>query len=154
MSTINDRDGRAAYPGRLASMHGTGLVQALALTLGIGSMAFLGSLLWGEQQVQQGRSAVDTALHDIARQESVWFAVQRGYATLPQLGYPVSSFKAGLYTDQQGGLSGSATAEATYRITLALDPPRAGYCLSAEPIGNRAQRLPQRSLCVASGRMI
>ena len=114
---------------------------------------------------RQGRlAAAQGALRQIAHQESQWLLDgHKVYASLSQLGYPVDSSISAVYLDKGGTLSGNASQDSIYRISVKLNATAAApsspggtgdsaayYLITAEPVNEQVKEAGCGILSLAS----
>jgi Tfp pilus assembly protein PilE len=122
-------------------------VEMLVILVIIGLLAAFGLPALLKYGMQNRLATAQAVLQQIAGQQSEWYAQHRVYAGLNQLGYPVDSAVAAIYLAKDGSISGHASADAIYRISVRLGSPSAAddpgtapayYLITAEPVNDQA----------------
>ncbi len=134
-------------------MLGFSFMELLVILVIIGLLAVFGLPTLLQYGVQDRLATARTQLKQIASQQSQWLADHRLYASLSQLGYPVDSAAAAIYLDKDGSVSGHASADAIYRISVRLGSPSVAsvyYLITAEPVNGQAKDTRCGTLSLAS----
>lgn len=140
-------------------MAGFTFVELLVVVVIFGLLAVFGLPTVLAYGTQSRLATAETALKQIAGEQSQWLAVHRGYAGLNQLGYPVDSGLAAIYLARDGSIAGHASGDAIYRISVRLGGPAVAgeqspitsyYLITAEPINGQARDASCGTLSLAS----
>ncbi|MDE0853005.1 MAG: prepilin-type N-terminal cleavage/methylation domain-containing protein [Nevskia sp.] len=140
----------------LARARGLTLTEILIVLVILALLATFGLPTFLKYSRQGKLSTAQAALRRIAAEESRWLESHRTYAPLSQLGYPVDSAMSALYLDTDGQLSGNASQDSIYRVSLKLDAPSgtagsmAYYLITAEPINSQSKETACGILSLAS----
>ncbi|HZR36023.1 MAG TPA: type IV pilin protein [Nevskia sp.] len=136
-----------------AKMPGFSFVELLVMLAIVALLSVFGLPALLQYGLQDRLATAQTLLKQIAGQQSQWLADHRVYASLNQLGYPVDSAVAAIYLSKDGSVSGHASADAIYRISVRLGSPSIAsvyYLITAEPVNDQARDRRCGTLSLAS----
>lgn len=145
-------------PRRL-SPRGFGFIELIVILVILGLLATFGLPALLQYSMHSRIQAGENALKQVARLENQWFADHRSYASLGDLGYPVDSSLAAIYLNKDGSITGHASGDVIYRITLKLGGAAAAggegaaqayYLLTAEPMNDQVKDSRCGTLSLAS----
>jgi type IV pilus assembly protein PilE len=145
---------RSARPdARLRGFTSTEILIALVIVGLLAAFGVPSALKYG----LRGRLASgQILLKRIAQEEAAWYQAHHGYATLAQLGYPVSTGLAAIYLDKDGSISASTSEDSTYRVSVTLNSGnvRTGeapyFLATARPVNRQQQETDCGTLSLAS----
>lgn len=126
---------------------GFGFIEIVVILVILGLLATFGLPALLQYSMRSRIQAGETALRQVARLETQWLAEHHSYASLGDLGYPVDSSLAAIYLNKDGSITGHASDDVIYRITLKLGGAAAGgdgavqayYLLTAEPMNDQVK---------------
>ena len=149
--------------GPVARPRGFTLTEILIVLVILGLLAAFGLPAFLKCSRQGRLATAQTILKQIGHEESLWFGEHKAYATLSQLGYPADSALSAIYLARDGSISGNASRDSIYRISIALGAPSPGasssagvgdsgayYLITAEPVNEQVKETRCGVLSLAS----
>ncbi len=132
------------------------LTEILIILVIVGLLAVFGLPAVFRYSLQGNIEIARTLLKRIAVEEATWLGRHQRYGNLGELGYPAGTSSAAIYLSKDGTISGSASADAVYRVSLKLTPLSAGasdqayFLITAQPLNRQTRDSDCATLSLAS----